>query len=195
MGAELSTRLFNTSDRNLIKEQWANIVAQSLHEDGSSYSGNIGMLGKDIAVWHDLRGSREDAENYIEDHQEKWEPAIAVSYLKPTIPSPEDKIKAERLLADAKELWDQANVLANTEIAEIRKDEFFTCKGCKSRIATKFLATKSCPLCQVSVFSIRLNNKIDSLMKQGNAIRDRAMSLQQPVGTESGWIVGGWCAS
>lgn len=64
-----------------IKESWKNQVEQSLHEDGHSYSGEIGMLGTTVARWHDLNFPTSDgAYEYIETHHEKWEPAIAVSY-------------------------------------------------------------------------------------------------------------------
>lgn len=83
MGASTSFRKYK-ADLGLteIKRLWAEAVEQSLYEDGHSYSGEIGMLGRQVGSWHDndLDGSA-NAYTYIEDRHQKWNPAIAVSYL------------------------------------------------------------------------------------------------------------------
>jgi hypothetical protein len=82
MGASLQTVTFHTDDRKAIATEWDGMVSQDLHENGHSYSGGIGMLGSRIAKWVDKQfTNRDDADEYIADNQEKWEPAMAVSFI------------------------------------------------------------------------------------------------------------------
>ena len=87
MGASTSFRTYkNSLGIPKIKELWKADVEQSLYESGHQYSGEIGMLGTKIAKWHEPAFEGDDAENqaytFIEEHHEKWQPAIAVSYIK-----------------------------------------------------------------------------------------------------------------
>lgn len=87
MGASTSFRRFK-ADLGLdkIKQLWTAAVEQSLYEDGHQYSGEIGMLGSKVAQWHEPAFEGPEAENqaytFIEEHHEKWRPAIAVSFIK-----------------------------------------------------------------------------------------------------------------
>ena len=83
MGASTDFRRFKASEGlPKIKESWKNQVEQSLYEDGHSYSGTIGMLGTTVAKWVDrCWPSVDDAYDFISNTHQKWEPAIAVSYL------------------------------------------------------------------------------------------------------------------
>jgi hypothetical protein len=87
MGASTSFRRFK-ADLGLdkIKQLWTAAVEQSLYEDGHQYSGEIGMLGSKVAKWHEPAFEGPDAENqaytFIEEHHEKWRPALAVSFIK-----------------------------------------------------------------------------------------------------------------
>ena len=82
MGANTSFRNYPDSlGHDKIKELWKNDVEMSLHEDGHSYSGEIGMLGTKIASWIDLNKSQEKAYEYIETYHQKWNPALAVSFV------------------------------------------------------------------------------------------------------------------
>jgi hypothetical protein len=84
MGASFNHRIFPaTTDKKEITKEWGYLVSESLHQDGHSYSGGIGMLGHTIAKWIDLKlPDLNKAVEYIEEKQEKWDPAIAVSYKK-----------------------------------------------------------------------------------------------------------------
>jgi hypothetical protein len=81
MGGCLNSRAFFNPDREKIKKKWAQLVEDSLYERGHSYSGDIGMLGYNIAAWHDKKfSSRREAENWLANNHEKWQPGIAVSF-------------------------------------------------------------------------------------------------------------------
>ena len=82
MGANTSYRSFRTHDKQEIVRLWNDAVDQSLHDDGHSYSGSIGMLGPGIKQWFDVRFvGRDKAEDRIAEIHHKWDGAIAVSYL------------------------------------------------------------------------------------------------------------------
>ncbi len=82
MGANTSYRSFRTHDKKEIVRLWNDEVDQSLHENGHSYSGCIGMLGPGIKQWFDVRFvGRDKAEERIAEVHNKGESAIAVSYL------------------------------------------------------------------------------------------------------------------
>lgn len=63
--------------REQVKEDFDNKVEQSLRNDGHSYSGCIGMLRK-LNFHPVVFATVDDAQEFIETHQEKWEPALAV---------------------------------------------------------------------------------------------------------------------
>ena len=84
MGANLVYRCYDAAlSRNEILDKWKDAVAQSQYEDGNSYSGEIGMFGTNVTKWLDLGfGDSNVADEYLADHHEKWEAAIAVSFYK-----------------------------------------------------------------------------------------------------------------
>ena len=83
MGA--NTEIYSTSeeDRNKIVERHNEMVQQSLHEDGHSYSGCIGMFGPGIDFMFSVGPfkTQDEAEAYICDEHEKYEKAMAVRYM------------------------------------------------------------------------------------------------------------------
>lgn len=83
MGANFNTRSVPDSvGQDEIKRRWADAVGESLYQDGHSYSGEIGMLGSSLPVWEDKQlPSKEEAKEWLVENHEKWEPAIAVSYI------------------------------------------------------------------------------------------------------------------
>jgi len=86
MGATFSSRRYEGAlSREAIEARWKEDVAGSLFESGHSYSGDIGMLGAKIAKWVDKDfDSLFKAEDWLVANHEKYEPAIAVSYIEST---------------------------------------------------------------------------------------------------------------
>ena len=81
MGASNDSRTYLTTDKAVIKKKWNEAVEDSLHEDGHSYSGCIGMLGTGIEKWKDLQlPTQAEAQEYIDDNHDKWDGAMAVSF-------------------------------------------------------------------------------------------------------------------
>jgi hypothetical protein len=81
MGANLSTRRYpDKLGKDAIIKRWQTSCEISLHEDGNSYSGGIGML-RGLPEWHDIKLDSEDsAEAFIADNHDKWGAPVAVSY-------------------------------------------------------------------------------------------------------------------
>ena len=82
MGATNSYRNFPDSlGRTEIQKRWNEAVDDSLHEDGRSCSGEIGMLGKRIK-WHDKEMDSENAAcDFIDEKHKKGDDPLAVSYM------------------------------------------------------------------------------------------------------------------
>lgn len=183
--------------RKQIEQMWAWAVHQSQAEDGHSYSGTIGMLGSHIAAWHDLKLDQHAASEWIVAHHQKWEPAIAVSYLKRENASAADILAAQILLKEAGDLRLLARGVKQAAIVDLKDGvEFITCKnGCKSRIAVKFITDITCPLCQAKLIGVRFDNKITAALDEAKVKNDKALVLQQgKLGKEKAWVIGGWCS-
>lgn len=82
MGANNNYRNYpDEIGRTDIKKKWSDAVDDSLEEDGNSYSGEIGMLGKSIK-WHDKEfDSQDEAEDFIDNKHDKGGDPMAVSYM------------------------------------------------------------------------------------------------------------------
>lgn len=82
MGASTSFRTYPDSlGRDGIQKRWNEAVEDSLHEDGHSYSGEIGMLGKRIKWMDKELGSEDEANDLITDKHDKGDDPMAVSYM------------------------------------------------------------------------------------------------------------------
>ena len=81
MGAEFNCYVFaDKQGRKKIEAAWSNAVETSLYERGHSYSGCIGMLGKDIN-WLDKEfADKDEAEEFLSDNHQKWQCADAVAF-------------------------------------------------------------------------------------------------------------------
>ncbi len=80
MGASFDYRVYDgklTADQ--LRAKFREAQDHDRHENGRSYSGTIGMLDGAIRfVGGQVLPSVNDAEGYISDHHEKWEPPLAV---------------------------------------------------------------------------------------------------------------------
>jgi len=136
MGACFDFRIYKTNDRKEIEAHFDREVEESLIEDGHSYSGGVGMLGK-IIVWNSIapRANKDEAEDYLSDHHEKWDNAMAVPFYisEPVKETAKAKTLKERL-EKAKKAKDE---LVNKTRSDFynAKSRSVTCKGCNSRLS------------------------------------------------------------
>jgi hypothetical protein len=81
MGASFGYRVFEDKDGiTNMQKLWDSECRQSRIENGSSYSGSIGML-KSNPVWKDKgHKNKDDAMDFVCDNHSKWEAPIATSF-------------------------------------------------------------------------------------------------------------------
>ena len=79
MGAYFNTCAFKGT-KEQVSEKWNNAVEQAGYEHGHIYSGSISELGRGFHDTGRILNNRSEAEQYIEEHQEKWSGAIEVRF-------------------------------------------------------------------------------------------------------------------
>lgn len=225
MGASLDYRIYPGSmTKEKIQDAWYSDVEDSLIQDGNSYSGAIGMLGRSIVSWQDLSfDSEAKAEDWLSEHHEKWEHAIAVSFMrvKHTAES-EVRYKAafskvETKLAKAAQAYQ--TTLDNIAKSFFKQKSFYcTCPSCKSKINRSKLRSNipsvyelqqpyyknttykgiTCPVCGTGLYTERAYKRIGSdyakLWKHVLAVSEFEFK-DKGMTYEKYWIVGGWCSS
>lgn len=215
MGSSLQFLEFTTDDKKKIQKEFDEAVEESLMEDGHSYSGEIGMLGRSNIKWkvkvHDTLG---EAEVYLSEHHYKGLPAWGVPYYLPsTRKLPEKKI------AKLKERISKTEV-ARFNLLDKATKKFYaaqsqtvTCKNCGSRLSRAHLkgsnlygsddAPPYCPLigCRINkqmvcLFSRTVQNRLARLLEKEDELKTEIVILSTRVPSDKiGYIVGGWCAS
>ena len=213
MGATTDYRLFDYNDKSKIKSEWDAAVDQSKNEDGCSYSGQIGMLGS-IGSWEDKKfTTKEQAVEWIFDNHDKWNNAMAVSFL---LEAKKDK-KVQRKLNGLQEKVVKVNEKSKEYIERSEKNffesslKFATCKSCESKLRRELLnkqinhwgrSKTDCLLCGESLFSNTVNTKIkDYALKSQELYKEiegleKGLYLESPaVNADLGWAIGGWCSS
>lgn len=79
MGASLDFRTYKYDlGKEKVKKMFEDDCDISRSESGRSYSGEIGMLGT-VKQWLDLNLDGYAVEEYIAEHHQKWDAAMAVS--------------------------------------------------------------------------------------------------------------------
>jgi hypothetical protein len=78
MGAEFDCVHYKPSSKATVKKLWKQAVKDDLYDNGHSYSGSIGMLGGDIDWRPEKFGTADEAEAFLAETHEKWEPPLAV---------------------------------------------------------------------------------------------------------------------
>lgn len=79
MGAEFNYVVIKDLDNGELKNAWTRMVEKDLYENGHSYSGSIGMLGRSFVKVQKQRDV-DSAVRYIEEHHQKWESAMCVPF-------------------------------------------------------------------------------------------------------------------
>lgn len=82
MGATTDFRTYKTDDTAVVKKKFASACEDARYEDGhGGYTGTIAEMSG-VKTWKDLRlDSRDEAEDYIDENHDKWDDAMAVSYV------------------------------------------------------------------------------------------------------------------
>jgi hypothetical protein len=224
VGANLDTRTYSDKlGQRGIADQWAIDVENSRYQDGISYSGQIGMLGPNISKWYDHNFKSEaEAENWLSENQDKWDPAIAVSFTQQV----RTKEYVAKYDAGRKKLEAELDkqIVKFTDIVKRFADKFVTikaqyctCKKCGSKlnhdylkpsIPTNFLLKfkwdvskytgVACPVCHEPMYAEVAYSRIKGAYKKVQKALDDYNNFEvEPMvnNAEKGWVVGGWCSS
>jgi hypothetical protein len=205
MGAHSSYLTYKDSDRAKVEKRFVADQKDAVHEDGAGpYSGTIATMRGGIGQWYDKKFPTEDAavEFLLENHQ-KWEPAVAVSFLLPKAPTETQKKRIEEAQTRIKDAETHSNDL-NKKIREAfkaRTSKFLGCSSCGSKlnhekiVALTQYSRIACPLCQTSLLSETDQSRIAAAKAKVEDRQKALAELQKPdTGTEYGWVVGGWAA-
>lgn len=224
MGASFNTVVYpDKIGQRAIADRWSLDVDRSLEESGNSYSGEIGMLGHNIVAWNDLNLTSEvEADSWLANHHEKWEPAQAVSFTRSVL-SPEQQAKYD---AGRKKL-DEAVDHQVTKLSKIlvaladkfvsQKSQYCSCKKCGSKLNHNYLkphiptnySLKSpwdpdlykgvaCPVCGEKMYSEAAYARIKTEYKKIQKALEAYNSFKpnfSAKSVEKYWMVGGWCSS
>lgn len=204
MGANFVTLVYkvvksDVDDKEEIKKRFAESVDRSCREDGCSYSGEIGMFGPNIVSWKNLSGTQFQAEEYIENHHQKWDGAMAASFqycenFKPSA-------SLERKKAKVIELDKKKNDIVREARTKFEQDKsgFITCKNCKSRLNRSKVRSTYCPLCDHTFLGTIVTNKTkkinDKIEVIQNEIKTQTEIEMTKFPQKTGWVVGGWVSS
>jgi len=204
-GGNDAGRTYMEYDRDKVQRMWDDDVAQSQHESGTSYSGEIGMLTGPIQ-WNDKKlGTAREAWDFIMETHYKGDPPIAVSF------ETETEVPRERQDAWRKKHQDaedahrrKAKEIVTKAITGGKSTLLPACKGCGSKLSREHIARgvasswggegAACPLCRSSLLSDSVRKRLDSLKSKHEGRKGRETPRGKKTG-KYGWAIGGIASS
>lgn len=79
MGASLYTERIDSIDSKEVKRRYLEMWNEARDYYGSNpYNGSFSTLEKNVSFVYNIFNSKDEAEDYIAENQEKWGPAMAV---------------------------------------------------------------------------------------------------------------------
>jgi hypothetical protein len=190
MGSNLEYRIYRTHDKAAALERWKGDVGDSLHQDGCSYSGNIGMLAYAEPRFRDLKLETEEQALAQLEGLEKGIP-LAVSF------RVDEAGAAERQRAISAAYQAQSVAAARAWKAARGAAKFIGCYACGSTVNAAEARTHNghCPVCNKpdGLLPADAREEIAALEARSQALRDEP----PPVDPAGGywWLIGGWCRS
>ena len=190
---------------NQVKAKWNSAVEDAIYEcgHGGNYTGSISELGNGFQQINKVFDNYDEAHEYIEEHHQKWDGAMAVRYLAEgglTKSSTNKKAKLEKKLTDAINYRDNLRAKLVNDLRNA-KSTLIGCRnsGCLSKINRKFVTSKgTCPLCHQQLLSPTAQNRIAiadcKVAKAQKDLRNYKPTRSKSATTEM-WLVGGWCSS
>jgi len=228
MGASYSSRVFPDMPEAELSKQVANAISEDAYEDGHRYSGSWGVKNG-YHVIREPRGLRNDiktfdsveaADDYISEHNDKWEPLMAVRARVVEMKLPNGEVVSSAngwgpkiLMAKAVEAKQEKAKSAYTALEQFgpgilqrvraAKSKTKGCSQCGSSIATSHIRSLRCPVCQHEYLLTEtdlkkqkaLKDKYDKLSKEAKDARDAELKKLAEKHGKLVWVVGGWCSS
>lgn len=148
--------------------------------DISEYNGDYrDRSGADInfGVRKSFFNSRQEAEEWIETNCNGFYEQVAVSYYDSTHIKPSKKLSS---------LKDKVNKAYNDYSKEISilfnanmKSEYYSCKGCNSKLRVSYLKTNYCPVCHNDLRSPTQLKKIERYEIKVNTLNEELKRLEK----------------
>jgi ribosomal protein S27E len=204
MGGAFDYRTYDYDDRQKIRSHFEDACGSARIEDGCSYPGSIAAMSG-IATWEDKEFSTErEAEAWLSDNHNKWDDAIAVSYMLPVATTDRDRKRVAKATIKVTAACDKRDALIKQARDAFRdgKSKLVGCKGCDSRMnREKLIASNSyralqCPLCGYDLVSPTLRERINKAQAKLDVANEARNEANKPrASKKKGWVVGGWCSS
>lgn len=166
---------YGTYDENVnkkkVQKEWDEYAANEDWQEGCS------GLPNDIRWIDYVCDSYDDAEEYIEKHDDGWYDQLAVKYrstVKPTTKGYQNLIEKRKNIYKA--LQEKQNKIHYS--SENTKSEYIGCKHCGSRIATKYIHSNSCPVCGTELRPVTTLNAIEASKKSLEEIDKKIKEIE-----------------
>jgi len=160
MGHEIRHLVYGEHTSKVIIEADANDLSR---QDGDYHHG----LDRPIRWFDHVCANREDAEEYIESHDNGWYDNLAVKFREYPKLEPSKTMLALKTRLDneksKKSAYEKAHSVSSF------KAEFVGCPKCGSKLKRELLKSESCPLCREE---LRSKTTMETLARYESNIRD-----------------------
>jgi len=158
-------------NKKKVQKEWDEYAANEDWQEGCS------GLPNNIRWIDYVCDSYEDAEKYIDDHDNGWYDQLAVKYretVKPKTKGYQNLIEKRNTIY--KTLEEKRNRIHYS--SENTKSEFVGCKHCGSRLATKYIKSNTCPVCGTELRPVSTLNAIKTLEKSLKEINKKIKEME-----------------
>lgn len=207
MGASDCVNTYPNMTEAQVRKVWEQDQEAAEHEYGhGAYSGTIATMHGAPNFYDNRLATQDEAYQFCIDKHEKWDAAIACSYLMAVPLGKRDETR----IAKAEKKVEVADDNLNTAWKKIRaaflatKSKNVGCGGCGSSLNRVKLCEYSfgrpkwnlCPLCQNNLLSATAHDRLAKLQEKLLAAQAAIIEARKPKpGKKVGWCVGGWAAS
>lgn len=183
-----------------LKKKFSQVQEDYCDQYGTdTYAGHIG-IAPGLSVSSKKFKTTGDAEEWLHNNAEKWEPAIAVQVgdFTKVFPKTESDKKLATLFAQTEATinnWD-TDIIKRVKAG---KSQQRACPKCASKITVSFITTNACPVCHDDKFlqTETDNKKLATLKTKYTELKDKIEQAKQKYSEKNDttyWVVGAWCA-
>lgn len=133
--------------------------------------------GSPIRFYPDLCENEEEAEKFIQSHDNHWYDQLGVKYLTPLAPVTSKKLY--ELKNQKQNLVTKIHVLERKPHFKEVKSAFISCRNCESKINTDYIRISNfCPVCKVDMRPATVRNRI---AKMRNKLKIQDAKINEEV--------------
>lgn len=201
MGACFDSATFKACEEKTLTKKFSELQESRSYDNGSdAYAGHIG-IARGLTISSKSFKNISEAEEYVQNHAQKWSSAIAVKVgdFSKIFPVTAGEKKEVQKLADMQKKFDnwESDLI---ERVKKSKSAHRGCKHCGSKIAVKYVKTSHCPVCSDMKFIETDTDRKNYEFLRNNlkAQKDKVNILSKKYDEKNKnnfWYVGAWCAS